>query len=72
MVRNSLNGLSGLQVSHQADGTGIVLALESKDLPTLLQAKQELLQHLPSGCLVREETDPGLLNQYLQSRLDGH
>ena len=53
-----------MQVSHQADGTGIILSLESKHLDTLTQAKQELLQKLPSGCLVSEEKDPGLLSNH--------
>ena len=46
-----------MQVSRQADGAGIVLHLESKDLRLLSHAKDQLLQKLPPDCLISEEQD---------------
>ena len=51
-----------MQVSNQSDGAGIILALESKDLILLTQAKRDLLEQLPHGCLVSEERDPSTLS----------
>ena len=46
-----------MQVSRQADGAGIVLYLESKDLQLLSHAKDQLLQKMPPDCLISEEQD---------------
>lgn len=59
-----MNNLLILQVSHQADNVGIILALESKDLNVLNQAKQDLLQQLPPGSVISEERDPTTLGHH--------
>jgi len=50
-------GVGSYPVSHQPDGAGVVLSLESKDAAFLRAAHQRLKALLPAGCVITEELD---------------